>query len=183
MRTILIAASAALTLLGIDAASAQTKPLPPLDTKGDAAARPWHRYSGWPTRDYSKFNTLANLASPPAPKEPRKLDAPITGDAKHGAALVADRSRGGSCLACHVMGPAGGANLPGNVGPDLSEIGNAGLDDETLFNFIYDARVYNADTLMPPWGTHGIFNDEEIGHLVAFLKTLKAPAHFKSELD
>ena len=29
---------------------------------------------------------------------------------------MADRNRGGSCLACHVMGPAGDANLPGNVG-------------------------------------------------------------------
>ena len=47
-----------------------------------------------------------------------------------GAKLVADRNRGGSCLACHVMGQAGNADLPGNVGPDLSEIGNAGRADE-----------------------------------------------------
>ncbi len=59
-----------------------------------------------------------------------RLAGPITGDAANGAKLVADRNRGGSCLACHVMGPAGGANLPGNVGPDLSEIGNAGREDE-----------------------------------------------------
>jgi sulfur-oxidizing protein SoxA len=81
------------------------------------------------------------------------------------------------------MGPAGGADLPGNVGPDLSEIGNAGRDDEWLFNYVSDPRVYNADSVMPPWGTHGIFNDDEISHIVAFLKTLKAPARFKTELD
>ena len=98
-------------------------------------------------------NTLANVASPPAPKEPRKLAGPITGDAANGAKLVADRNRGGSCLACHVMGQAGNADLPGNVGPDLSEIGNAGREDEWLFNYIYDARVYNPETVMPPWGT------------------------------
>jgi L-cysteine S-thiosulfotransferase len=183
MRTMMLAASAMLTLLTADLAAAQTKPLPPLDTKAEAAARPWHRYSGWPTRDYSKFNTLAKLASPPAPKEPRKLDAPITGDAKHGAELVADRTRGGSCLACHVMGPAGGANLPGNVGPDLSEIGNAGREDEWLFNYVYDARVYNPETVMPPWGTNGLFNDQEINDIIAFLKTLTAPASFKTEVD
>ena len=102
----------------------------PLELKDDASARPWKRYPGWPTRDYSKYNTIGNLATPPAPKEPRKISGPITGDAKKGAELVADRNRGGSCLACHVMGPAGGANLPGNVGPDLSEIGNAGREDE-----------------------------------------------------
>jgi len=183
MRIIVLAASAALGLLTFDAASAQTKPLPPLDTKSEASARPWYRYSGWPTRDYSKFNTLAKLASPPAPKEPRKLEGPITGDPKHGAQLVADRSRGGSCLAGHVMGPAGGANLPGNVGPDLSEIGNAGREDEWLFNYVYDARVYNPESVMPPWGTNGLFNDQEINDIVAFLKTLTAPASFKTEVD
>ncbi|HVV61840.1 MAG TPA: sulfur oxidation c-type cytochrome SoxA [Pseudolabrys sp.] len=164
-------------------AYAQAKGVAPLETHGDAATRPWKRYDKWPTRDESKFNTLANLASPPAPKEPRKLSEPITGDPAKGAKLVADRKRGGSCLACHVMGPAGGANLPGNVGPDLSEIGNAGHDDEFLFNYIYDARVYNPETVMPPWGSHGLFNDQEIGDMVAFLKTLKSPAVFKTELD
>jgi sulfur-oxidizing protein SoxA len=154
----------------------------PLELKGDASARPWKRYQGWPTRDESKWNTLAKLASPPAPTAARPLPA-LTGDAAKGEKLVADRNRGGSCLACHVMGPAGGANLPGNAAPDLSEIGNAGVSDEQLFNFIYDPRVYNAETVMPPWGGHGVFNDQEIMDMVAFLKTLKSPAVFKTTLD
>src|SRR5512132_1345911 len=160
-----------------------TKKEAPLELKEDASERPWKRYAGWPTRDYSKYNTIGNLATPPAPKEPRKITGPITGDAKKGAEMVADRNRGGSCLACHVMGPAGGANLPGNVGPDLSEIGNAGREDEWLFNYIYDARVYNPDTVMPPWGSHGFFDEQEINDMVAFLKTLKSPAACKTELD
>ena len=170
-------------IAGEQGASAQAKKEVPLETKEDASARPWKRYAGWPTRDYSKFNTLGNLASPPAPKQPRKISGPITGDAKKGAEMVADRNRGGSCLACHVMGPAGGANLPGNVAPDLSEFGNAGREDEWLFNYIYDGRVYNPDTVMPPWGSHGLFDDQEINDMVAFLKTLKSPAVFKTELD
>src|ERR1043166_5862660 len=113
----------------------------PLALDGAAAAQPWRRYPEWPQRDKAQFNTLARLASPPAPAEPRKLMLPITGDPALGAKLAADRTRGGSCLACHVMGPAGGADLPGNVGPDLSEIGNASNDDEMLYNFVYDARV------------------------------------------
>jgi sulfur-oxidizing protein SoxA len=36
---------------------------------------------------------------------------------------------------------------------------------------------------MPPWGGHGVFNDQEISDMVAFLKTLKAAAPFKTELD
>lgn len=164
-------------------AGAQTKKEVPLAIEGDASTRPWKRYGNWPSRDYSKYNTLAKLASEPAPKEPRKIAGPITGDAAKGAKLVADRARGGSCLACHVMGPAGNADQPGNVGPDLSEIGNAGREDEWLFNYVYDARVYNPETVMPPWGGHGLFTDEEINDIVAFLKTLKKPAVFRVAID
>jgi len=81
------------------------------------------------------------------------------------------------------MGPAGNADLPGNVGPDLSEIGIAGRDDEWLFNYVYDPRVFNPETIMPPWGTHRVFDDSEIGHIVTFLKTLKEPAEFARSLD
>jgi sulfur-oxidizing protein SoxA len=150
---------------------------------GRASARPWVRYGGWPTRDTSKFNSLTAIVSPPAPGEPRKISTPLTGTPAVGQKLASDRSRGGSCIACHVMGPAGGADLPGNVGPDLSEIGKAGRDDEWLFNYVNDARVYNPETVMPPWGTHGIFTEAEIGDIVAFLKTLTTPASFKSTLD
>lgn len=181
-----VAAIVACALMVADGSSAraQTKKSEPLlELKADASVRPWKRYPGWPARDYSKFNTLANLASAPAPKEPRKLTGPIAGNAANGAKLVADRSRGGSCLACHVMGPAGGANLPGNVAPDLSEIGSAGREDEWLFNYVFDGRVYNPETVMPPWGSHGFFTDAEINDIVAFLKTLKSPAPFKTVLD
>ena len=167
---------------GGSGASAQANKQAPLEINGDAA-RPWKRYAGWPTREESKYNTLGNVATPPAPKQPRKLSDPITGDATKGAELVADRNRGGSCLACHVMGPAGNADLPGNAAPDLSEIGSAGREDEWLFNYIYDARVYNPETVMPPWGSHGFFNDREIKDMVVFLKTLKSPAVFKTALD
>jgi len=157
--------------------------LPPLTIDGPAAARPWVRYSGWPTRDTSRFSSLSKLVSPPRPDTPRKIATPLAGDPAAGQKLVADRSRGGSCIACHVMGPAGSADLPGNVGPDLSEIGLAGRDDEWLFNYVNDARVYNPETVMPPWGTHGLLNEAEIGDIVAFLKTLTKPAPFKSKLD
>jgi L-cysteine S-thiosulfotransferase len=156
----------------------------PLDLTGNGAARPWKRYADWQQRDESKFNTLADAGlSPPAPTQPRRLSGAIVGDPANGERLVTDRSRGGSCLACHVMGQAGGADLPGNVGPDLSEIGKAGRDDAWLFNYVYDARVYNPTTVMPPWGTNGLFNDQDIGDIVAFLKTLKQPAIFPTPLD
>ncbi|MCW5691349.1 MAG: sulfur oxidation c-type cytochrome SoxA [Pseudolabrys sp.] len=175
--------AAGIVMLAPDAAVAQAKKEAPLELKGDASARPWKRYSGWPSRDYSKYNTLGHLATAPAPKEARKIAGLPEGDAAKGAKLVADRTRGGSCLACHVMGQAGNADQPGNVAPDLSEIGNAGREDEWLFNYVYDARVYNPETVMPPWGSHELFTDAEIMDIVAFLKTLKKPAVFKVEVD
>ncbi|HEX3859450.1 MAG TPA: sulfur oxidation c-type cytochrome SoxX, partial [Pseudolabrys sp.] len=169
-----IVATTLVQFAGSPASAQAKKKEAPLATTGDAALRPWKRYSGWPQRDESKWSTLAKLVPEQVPAKPQKLSGPITGDAATGAKLVADRTRGGSCLACHVMGPAGGAALPGNVGPDLSEIGNAGRDDEWLFNYVYDPRVYNKDTVMPPWGAHGLFSNQDINDIVAFLKTLKS---------
>ncbi|HEY2137016.1 MAG TPA: sulfur oxidation c-type cytochrome SoxA [Xanthobacteraceae bacterium] len=186
MKTVLAVALGVVVAFALPAmtpAAAQPKGSPPL-AGGDAAPRPWTRYGGWPTRDEAQFNSLADThASPPPPTQPRKLDGAVTGDAAIGAKLVADRTRGGSCLACHIMGQAGNADLPGDVGPDLSEIGNAGHDDEWLWNYVYDARVYNPATIMPPWGTHKLFDDQEIGDIVAFLKTLKSPAVFSTAVD
>jgi len=47
-------------IAGEQGASAQAKKDAPLDTKEDASARPWKRYTGWPVRDSSKCNTLGN---------------------------------------------------------------------------------------------------------------------------
>lgn len=161
---------------------AQGKPPAPLHIVGPAAPEPWTRYRGWNTARWDNYNTLAERHRTPPAGEPRKLTGPITGDAKKGQELAFSRARGGGCLACHVMGTSN-QETPGNVGPDLSEIGNAGHPDEYFYNYVYDARVLNPDTVMPPWGAHGFYSEPEIRDIVAFLKTLKAPAQFKAELD
>ena len=71
----------AFVVAGASGVYAQAKKTVPLELTGDAAARPWKRYPGWPVADYSKYNTLGQLASAPAPKEPRKIVGPVTGDA------------------------------------------------------------------------------------------------------
>jgi sulfur-oxidizing protein SoxA len=153
----------------------------PMDLVQPASERPWTRYRGWPATDWKDYNTLAQIASPPyAP--PPKLDGPIGGDAQNGEKLAFDRSRGGSCVACHVMGKTTPA-LPGNVGPDLSTVGIWGRTDQWLFDYVYDPRKINPNSVMPPWGTHKLFSVQEIHDIVAFLKTLKAPPVFSSELE
>ncbi len=175
--------SAALTA-AIAAGAARAGEPAPLDLQMQAYKAPWKRYSGWPSDQWTTFNTLAAMTGPPPPNEGavREIGGAITGNIEKGMQLAFDRRRGGSCVACHVMGPKT-PELPGDVGPDLSEIGTQGRTDEHLFNYVYDARVYNPQTVMPPWGAHGIFTDEEIRDIVAFLKSLTTPTNFADPLD
>jgi sulfur-oxidizing protein SoxA len=173
-----VALAAALVLAGLAVRAQQTAPL---SLEGSAATTPWQRYGDWTKARWNDFNTLAKTgASPPVGKE-IAIDV-VTGDAARGQKLAFDRSRGGGCLACHVMGPKTG-EAPGNVGPGLSEIGKAGRSDRWLFNYVYDARVYNPQSVMPPWGKHGFYSEDEIKDIVAFLKTLKTPVTFADPLD
>jgi sulfur-oxidizing protein SoxA len=110
----------------------------PLELEGSAAPTPWQRYSDWTKARWDNFSTLAKPDTTPT-KGSEIVLKEATGDAAKGQQLAFDRNRGGGCLACHVMGPRTQA-LPGNVGPDLSEIGNAGRSDQWLFNYVYDAR-------------------------------------------
>ncbi len=152
----------------------------PLDTTGPAAPVPWERYDGWPETDWSGFNTLARQDVSPKAGTLIAVTEPITGDPAKGKELAMDRKRGGSCAACHILP---GAELPGNVGPDLSTIGAQSRTDEYLYNYVYDPRVYNPKSIMPPWGTHKLFSPEEIRDIVAYLKTLDTPAQFASPHD
>ena len=154
---------------------------PPLELEQSAASVPWTRYNGWPATDWKEYTTLSNLASP-AFAPPPKLEGPVSGDAKNGEKLAFDRSRGGSCVACHILGPTT-PTMPGNVGPDLSMIATWGRTDDWLFNYVYDARSVNPNSVMPPWGAHKLFTVDEIKDIVAFIKTLKEPAKFKDDLE
>ncbi len=161
---------------------AQQKSPAPLHLEGSAAPEPWPRYRGWNPVRWDNYNTLARRDVTPGPGKEIELAGDITGDARKGQALAFARSRGGGCLTCHVMGTSG-QETPGNVAPDLSEIGTMGRTDQWLFNYIHDARIYNPQSSMPPWGAHGFYAQDEIRDMVAFLKTLKTPASFKSALD
>jgi len=153
----------------------------PLALEGSAATVPWQRYPGWNKTRWDTYNTLANPRATPTHGGEIAINE-VAGDPAKGQQLAFDRNRGGGCLACHVMGPKT-LETPGNVGPDLSEIGKAGRTDQWLYNYVYDGRVYNPKSAMPPWGRHGFYSEAEIKDIVAFLKTLKTPAKFANPLD
>lgn len=160
-------------------AGAAGKPAP-LEMEKSAAPDPWQRYPEWAKTDWKDFNTMRKDAAPPAPAKPQLVTPIDDGNAENGKKLAQDRTRVGGCMACHVLP---GVTLSGNVGPDLSTIGAAGRSDFYLYNYIYDARVFNPNTMMPPWGLHKVYNETEIRDMVAYLKTLKTPEVFKDEKD
>jgi len=162
--------------------AAAPRPPVPLETKLPASERPWQRYrtdsqgSIWPQTDWAEFSNVARPNATPPGGGTLRFETPITGDVERGKVLAFDRSRGGSCVVCHIMGKET-PSQPGNVGPDLSQIG-ANRPDDWLFNYVYDARAFNRDSIMPPWGAHRVYNVAEIRDMVAFLKTLQAPFVF-----
>jgi L-cysteine S-thiosulfotransferase len=151
----------------------------PLELEKPAAAVPWKRYANWPQNDWKNYNTMRDTRSPAVPAELTGIGTITDGDPERGKKLFGDRSKGGSCMVCHVVP---GASLPGNIGPELSTYGTWGRTDSQTYNYIYDPRRFNPASMMPPWGTNGILNDQEIKDLVTYLKTLKEPAAL-SDLD
>ncbi|MDA8214632.1 MAG: c-type cytochrome [Nitrospiraceae bacterium] len=85
----------------------------------------------------------------------------MAGDAKNGEKLV----KGGpvaNCVACHSFP---NIEFPSDIAPDLVEImkGYTEKDRDTVRQWVYDARKFNPDTFMPPYGNSKllIFKGEE----------------------
>jgi sulfur-oxidizing protein SoxX len=102
--------------------------------------------------------TSAALFSPPA----------LAAGTDEGKALSEDRKKG-NCLACHLIT---GANLPGNIGPPLTAMKARFPDKAALKAQIHDPTVKNPNSLMPPFGRHGVLTSEEIDKVVEYILTL-----------
>ena len=81
----------------------------------------------------------------------------------------------GNCLACHKMvTPKWPEGFPegGNAAPPLVAMKSRFPDRATLRAQIYDSRMANDKSLMPPFGAFHILNDQQIDDIVEFLYTL-----------
>ena len=85
-----------------------------------------------------------------------------------GKAISFDRKKG-NCLACHAIE---GGDLPGNIGPPLVAMSARYPDPEKLRAQIWDATAANPNTIMPPFGLHGILTEDENDKIVVFIQTL-----------
>ena len=90
-----------------------------------------------------------------------------TGIADEGQTLAFATAKG-NCLACHHI--EGGTQM-GDVGPPLGDMRRRFPERAALRAQIFDARQYNPDTLMPPFGANGILTPDEIERVIDFLYT------------
>ena len=88
--------------------------------------------------------------------------------AAEGQKLAFDRGKG-NCLTCHAIK---GGNLPGTIGPALTDIKSKYPDRAELVAILYDETKRNPQTVMPPFGRNRILTDQEINAIVDFLQTL-----------
>jgi sulfur-oxidizing protein SoxX len=99
---------------------------------------------------------------------PGIASADAAADLEKGKALAFDRSKG-NCLACHQIE---GGELPGNIGPPLIVMKARFPDYDKLRAQIYDARKNNPNTIMIPFGPHGVLTDKEIDQVTMFIQSL-----------
>jgi sulfur-oxidizing protein SoxX len=86
--------------------------------------------------------------------------------------VVAHDQERGNCLACHRIPADPGAETLATMGPPLEDIRHRFPDRAQLRQRIWDARAFNPETIMPPYGRHRILTEEEIDQVVDYLHGL-----------
>ncbi|NOY53485.1 MAG: sulfur oxidation c-type cytochrome SoxX [Deltaproteobacteria bacterium] len=100
--------------------------------------------------------------------------APIwahAGNAGNGEKIVKTRKLG-NCISCHYLP---GVESPGDIGPSLVDVmrGFTKADRKVVRQWVRDARRFNPDTIMPPFGPNKLLTPEQIDDVVEYLFTLK----------
>jgi sulfur-oxidizing protein SoxX len=85
-----------------------------------------------------------------------------------GKRLTLDRKMG-NCLACHAID---NGKFSGNTAPPLFSMKSRFPDREKLVAQISNPLASNRDTIMPPFGLHGILTEDQIYKIVEYLYTL-----------
>ena len=81
---------------------------------------------------------------------------------------VAENRKKGNCFTCHDYK---GAHLAGNIGPPFIAMKARFPDKAKLRAQIWDATATNPNSMMPPFGKHGVLSDKEIDALTEWVLT------------
>lgn len=82
---------------------------------------------------------------------------------------IAFSSKLGNCLSCHAIDDG---EMPGNIAPPLLMMKARFPDRDKLKEQIYDARIANPDTFMPPFGAHEILTEDELEKVIKYIYSL-----------
>lgn len=94
-------------------------------------------------------------------------DNPPKDAVTQGGCVVISRTKG-NCMACHRI-----AGVPsGDIAPALADVSKRIPDKARLRAQVDDASKLNPNTVMPPFGRHGILTQDEVDKVVEFLMTL-----------
>lgn len=121
-------------------------------------------------RDLSKWPTLSYDDKRPTLKPQRgKLTGALNGDAERGKAIAMNTQRG-NCWACHALP---GDAQPGTAGPSMLGFKARKYSDAYVYEQVFDARINNPFTVMPPFGTFGTLEEQELRDVVAYLQAIE----------
>lgn len=90
------------------------------------------------------------------------------GSIEAGRRLAHDWQKG-NCLACHKIPGDAQAETSADIGPPLHDIKARFPDPKKLRARIWDARGFNPETVMPPFGAARILTQGEIEKIVDYL--------------
>lgn len=85
-----------------------------------------------------------------------------------GKKVAFDRKKG-NCLACHMVDDG---VSPGNLGPPLVAMKARFPERQMLHAQIWDAQEKNPETIMPPFGRHGMLSEAELEKVVDYVWSL-----------
>lgn len=121
-------------------------------------------------RDLTAWVTLSHLDKR-ASVRPRKstLSLPLAGDVQRGREIAVSPQRG-NCVACHKLP---GDDWPGTVGNSLLRYKHYEYTADRIYQQIYDPRIFNPSSVMPPFGSHNLLAEQDIRDLVAYLQSIE----------
>lgn len=92
----------------------------------------------------------------------------VAASAEKGKKLAESRKKG-NCMSCHFYQ---GSNMAGDAGPALVAMKSRYPDKAKLRAQIADPTKANPNTMMPPFGKHGILKGSEIDAITEWVHTL-----------
>lgn len=79
---------------------------------------------------------------------------------------IAEDRKLGNCLACHMVV---GGTLTGNIAPPLIAMKARYKDISELREQIWDPRIANVNSMMPPFGAHKILTPEQVDRVTKYI--------------